>query len=359
MLIFRYLSKEVFTTLVALTTILLLIFMSNQFVQYLNRAANGQIPAMLLMQLMMLEIPSLMVLLLPLGFYAALLVSYGRLYAESEMIVLQACGYGPQSLLRHSFIMASFLALFVLIIMLWVSPLIATQRATLLRTTGIQTLIQTIVPGRFRAISGGKQIFYVASMNRDHTVAKGVFLARLAEKEGRKEWDVLWAESAFAERERDSSEDFVILKEGRQYQGMPGQAGYRVAHFDLFKARLPHQTVEIKNDIRTIHTHHLLHANRHDLPKIAELQWRFSVPIMVLTLTLIGVPLSRVNPRMGKYAKLFPAMIIYILYANALFISRDWVVAGKVPIWIGMWWTHVVVALLGVWLIYYNQKTPA
>lgn len=359
MLIFRYLAKEVFTTLASLTIILLLIFMSNQFIQYLNRAANGQIPGMLLMQLMMLEMPTLLVLLLPLGFYAALLVAYGRLYAESEMIVLQACGYGPGKLLMHSYIMASFVTVIVFVIMLWGSPMIMVERARLLRTTGIQTLIQTIVPGRFQTASGGKQIFYVAKMNRDHTLASNVFLARLVQKNDQNRWDVLWAENAFAETDPGTNEDFVILERGKEYQGMPGRADFQVARFERFKARLPHPTVEVKGDIRTLKMTELWPINNPDLSKAAEIQWRFSIPIMVLTLTLVAVPLSRVNPRAGKYAKLLPAMVLYIVYANMMFIARDWLASGKVPIWIGMLWPHLVVIMLGLLLLYRHQKKPA
>ena len=336
MLIFRYLAKEVFITLASLTTILLLIFLSNQFVNYLNRAASGQIPAMLVMKLMMLELPTLMGLLLPLGFYMALLVAYGRMYAESEMTVLQACGYGPRQLLQHSFVMASFVSLLVMVIMVWASPYIAIERAKLLRTTGVQTLIQMIVPGRFRDVSGGRQVYYVAAMSRDHTKANGVFLARLVEKDGKEQWNVLWANSAFAETEPGTSEDYVILQQGKEYEGRPGHADYQIATFDRYKTRLPHPTLEIKGDIRTSSTGSLWPLNNPNLAKAAELQWRLSVPLMVLTLTLVGVPLSRVNPRSGKYAKLLPAVVLYIIYANFMFIARDWVAAGKVPIWVGM-----------------------
>lgn len=355
MLIFRYLAKEVFITLAALTTILLLIFMSNQFIHYLNSAANGKIPGMLVMKLMMLELPTLMGLLLPLGFYVALLVAYGRLYAESEMTVLQACGYGPRQLLQHSFIMAGVVALLVLVIMVWASPFVAIERTKLLKTTGVQTIIQTIIPGRFNAISGGNQVFYVASMDRDHTRAKHVFLARLVQKKGPPHWDVLWAEAAYAETESDTHEDYVILQNGKQYQGLPGQADYQVAEFDRYKARLPHPTFEGNNDIRTFSTSSLWPLNNADVTKAAELQWRLSVPLMVLALTLVGVPLSRVNPRVGKYAKLLPAIVLYIVYANFMFISRNWMIAGKTPVWLGMWWLHLSVALLGVLLIWRNQ----
>lgn len=356
MLIFRYLAKEVFVTLIALTAILLLIFMSNQFVQYLNRAASGKIPAMLVIKLMMLEMPNLMGLLLPLGFYIALLVAYGRLYAESEMTVLQACGYGPVQLLKHSFIMATIVATVVAILMIWASPIISIERSKLLRATGIQTLIQTIVPGRFRAISGGKQVFYVESMNRGHTKANHIFLARLVKKDGKDpQWDILWAKTAFAQKEAGSHEDYLILQDGKEYQGLPGHADYQIAEFDRYKARLPHPTVEIKSDLHTASTSSLFPLNNPDLAKAAELQWRLSVPLMVLTLTLMAVPLSRVNPRAGKFAKLLPAIVLYIIYANFMFVARDWLLSGKTPAWLGLWWLHVVAAIVGLLLIYRNQ----
>ena len=354
-LIFRYLAKEVFITLASLTVILLLIFMSNQFVLYLKAAANGKIPLVLVMKLLMLELPTFIVMLLPLGFYVSILVAYGRLYADSEMIVLQACGYGSKQLLKHSFIMALFVLIPVTLIMLWGSPIFATERVKLLRTTGVQTIIQTIVPGRFNAISAGRQVFYVASMNRDHTVAKDVFLARQVQKDGEETWDVLWADSAYAETDPGTYEDYVMLKNGKEYQGIPGHADYQLVEFERYKARLPHPKFDMNGDVRAVSTYDLLPLNNPDLNKIAELQWRLSIPLMVLTLTLLGVPLSRVNPRAGKYAKLLPAIVIFIIYANFMFIARGWLAAGKTPQWLGMWWIHVVVALFALVLIWRNQ----
>jgi lipopolysaccharide export system permease protein len=355
-LIFRYLAKEVFVTLASLTTILLLIFMSNQFVRYLNRAASGQIPGVIIMKLMMLELPNLMGLLLPLGFYVALLIAYGRLYAESEMTVLQACGYGPAQLLRHSFIMAAVVSILVAIIMIWVSPVIAIERAKLLRTSGIQTAIQMIVPGRFKALSEGRQVFYVESMNREHSKAQQVFLARQVIKNNRLQWHILLAKRAFAETDSSTLENYIVLQQGSEYEGIPGQADFQIAEFDQYKARLPHPVIiGAQKDIRTMDIASLLPFNNSDKRKAVELQWRLSVPIMVLTLTLVAVPLSRVNPRAGKYAKLLPAIVLYIVYANFMFVSRDWLAADKIPQWMGMWWLHFVVLGIGLLLIWRNQ----
>ena len=355
MIIFRYLAKEVFITLISLTSILVLIFLSNQLIQYLNRAASGNIPGMIIMKLMMLELPTLLSLLIPLGLYVAMLLAYGRLYAESEMTVLSACGYSSQQLLRHSMYMGAVVSFIVAVIMIWATPHIYVERAKLLRTTGIQTLVQTIMPGRFHAINDGLEVFYVQSMSRDHTRAEQVFLAKRTRDTAEIHWDVIWANKAFAETDKKNHEDYIILEEGKEYRCVPGKADYQIAEFGQYKTRLPHPVVKINDDVRTFPTASLWPINNKDLRKAAELQWRLSVPIMVLVLTLIAVPLSRINPRSGKYAQLFPAIIIYIIYANLMFIGRNAIVSGTIPTWLGLWWIHIVFALLGLGLIRRNQ----
>ena len=166
---------------------------------------------------------------------------------------------------------------------------------------------------------------------------------------------MLWADTAYAQTDPETREDYVILHDGKKYQGVPGQADYQVAKFVQYKARLPHPTANIKEDKRTASTSSLWPLNNSNPAKAAELQWRISIPLMVFMLTLVGVPLSRVNPRSGKYAKLLPAIVIFIFYANLMFIARDWMAVGKTPIWLGLWWVHLLVALLGLLLIWRNQ----
>ncbi|MCR9191627.1 MAG: LPS export ABC transporter permease LptF [Gammaproteobacteria bacterium] len=351
MILFRYLAKEVGTTLIALTSILILIFMSNQVMIYLNRAASGIIPGMLVLKLMMLELPNLLSLLLPLGFYFSLLLAYGRLYADSEMVVLQACGYSSSTLLKHTVVIAIIVAIFTAG-MISLSPTIAYQRAKLLQTTGVQTLIKTIIPGRFRSIMNDRYVFYVESMNSKHTKANHIFVARQVKHSGKKSWDVLTAKSGMAVHDKNSGEEYLTFEDGKHYQGEPGKADYQIATFSRYDVRLPHQKTMFKPDIRTVPFQQLLPFNNPDHVKAAELQWRISIPLMVLTLTIVGVPLSRVNPRAGKYAKLLPGVILAVLYANFMFITRDWIAAGTVPPWLGMWWLHGLMVLIGLGLIW-------
>jgi lipopolysaccharide export system permease protein len=353
-LIFRYLAKEVFTTLLALTSILLLIFMSNQFVRYLARAATGSIPASFIFKLLALELPMLMGLLMPLGFYMALMLAYGRLYADSEMTVLHACGYGPPRLLKHSLIMAAGVSAIVLVILLWVNPAIAIERTKLLRSSGVQMLIKTLEPGRFGSIPGGETVFYVEKMNSEHAQAQGIFLAHLNKHQEVPSWDVLWADTAYITSNKATHTHDLMLTHGHAYQGQPGQADYRVINFDHYETPLPEPVITPKaGDLRAVQTRDLWPVR--DVTKAAELVWRFSIPLMVVMLTLVGVPLSRVNPRSGKYAKLLPAILIFIVYADLMFVARDAIASGKLPWWFAMIGLHGSVALIGVGLMWRNR----
>lgn len=350
-ILFRYLTKEVGMTLLALISILVLIFMSNQVMLYLNRAASGVIPGMLIMQLLLLEMPNLLCLLLPLGFYFAILVAYGRLYADSEMVVLQACGYSSTRLLMHTLWMALAVATLITYL-ISLSPMLAYQRMKLLRTTGLQTLIQTIIPGRFRAVMGDQYVFFVESLNRNHTRASGVFVAKRVEHDGLSAWDVITAQSGMSKKDAHSGEEYLILTNGNHYQGQPGHADYQILTFRQYEARLPHQNLMFERDIRAVPFRQLLPWNNVDHEKAAELQWRVSIPLMVFCLTIVGVPMSRVNPRAGKYAKLLPGVLMAFVYANFMFVTRNWVATGKIPIWLGMWWLHALVIALGLALLW-------
>lgn len=348
MLIFRYLCKETITTMLAMMVIIILIFSSNQFVQYLERAAGGHLPGLVVLRLMALELPNLLSLLLPLGFYSALLFAYGRLYTDNEMIALSASGFSQAKLYKYTLIMATFVAVLVTYLVFWVNPDIYHTRAKLLRDKGVATLIKTISPKRFRALSGGKQVFYVNDISDDGQSASNIFFAEKDSKKHLSQWKVMWAKTGNVYIDERKNETHITLDNGHIYQGQPGEADFKIYKFKQIMAPLPKPVISVSDDVRTLSTTALLPFNNSNKELVAELQWRLSIPIMVYVLTFLALPLSKVNARQGKYAKLFPALLIYIIYANLMFFGRDWILEDQVPWWLGLWWIHLLMLLLAV-----------
>ncbi len=72
---------------------------------------------------------------------------------------------------------------------------------------------------------------------------------------------------------------------------------------------------------------------------------------MLLLLTLIAVPLSRLKPRQGRYARIGVAVLTYFFYSNLLSAAKVWVEKGILPPAIGVWWVHLIALVLGLYLL--------
>jgi lipopolysaccharide export system permease protein len=91
-----------------------------------------------------------------------------------------------------------------------------------------------------------------------------------------------------------------------------------------------------------------------ELRSIAELQWRISLPLLVFIVTLMAVPLSRVNPRQGRFLKLLPAILLYMAYLTILISARGALEKGKLSPVIGLWWVHGIFLVIGLGLLYWE-----
>ena len=87
---------------------------------------------------------------------------------------------------------------------------------------------------------------------------------------------------------------------------------------------------------------------------IAEVQWRISAAIMTVVLCFFAMRFANTGPRQGRYAGLFPAILLYIVYSNLLGVSRAWVAKGMLSPWLGGLWVHLLMII--VLLVMFNQQ---
>ena len=141
---------------------------------------------------------------------------------------------------------------------------------------------------------------------------------------------------------------------GYRYDGNPGQADYRAIKYDTYGALLPKPDISDEiTDRDAIPTTELL-TGESSLRNKAELQWRMSLPILVFIVTLMAVPLSRVNPRQGRFLKLLPAILLYMAYLTILIAARGALEKGKIPGPLGLWWVHAIFLFIGLGLLYWE-----
>jgi len=355
LIVFRYLSREVLTTLGAVSAVLLVIIMSGRFIKYLAQAAQGLLDPGVLLLIMAYRIPGFLQLILPLGLFLGFLLAYGRLYLDSEMTVLTATGMSPRRLLAYSMAPAAVVALVVAWMSLSLAPLGVQKVTGILNQQDAMTEFDTLEPGRFQSLRDNSRVTYTERLSADRSQLGGVFISeRNTSTVGGKDHGVgvLVADTGRQEIHPDGSR-YLILQNGFRYDGVPGQADYRVVQYETYGVLLPKPAVsEDISERDAVTTGELLRSN--DLQYRGELQWRLSLPILVFIVTLIAVPLAKVNPRQGRFLKLLPAILLYMAYLSLLIAARGALDKGHLPPAIGLWGVHLLFLLLGLLLAFWE-----
>ena len=329
--------------------------MSGRFIKYLAQAASGLLDPGSLFLIMGFRLPGFLQLILPLGLFLGILLAYGRLYLESEMTVLSATGMSQQRLFAMTLFPATLVALIVAWLSLSLAPQGANQFQLLLNKQDALTEFDTLEPGRFQALRDGTRVTYTEQLSDDRINLGGVFISQKNVSSDNKDRgiSVLVAEKGRQEIRPDGNR-YLILDNGYRYDGNPGLADYRAIKYDEYGVLLPKPDVSDEVTDRDAMTTSSLLASD-DIRSRTELQWRLSLPLLVFIVTLMAVPLSRVNPRQGRFLKLLPAILLYMAYLTILIAARGALEKGKIPAALGLWWVHAVFLVIGLGLLYWES----
>ena len=340
----RYIFREVGHTFLSVTGILLFILIGNQFARVLGRAAADLISKNDIFLLLGLTSVRFLIVLIPLSLFLSILLALGRLYRDSEMTAIMACGVSQWQLYRPLLLLALMLAGVVAWLSLDVGPW-AMQRIEILELSAKRNAeFVDLEPGRFLSAEGGESVFYAESINDDGSF-KNIFLQRRVDDR------IEIAVARRAEQRRESTDrQNMVLFDGKRYEGVPGSAEFRIIRFAEHGIPVtlpPPELPDARQDTKP--TWQLLKSN--DLQDRIELQWRMSLPVGAVLLALLASPLARSNPRQGRYGRLAIGVLIYLVYTNLLGAARVWTVQGRVPVEVGIWWVHIALFGLIVFLL--------
>jgi lipopolysaccharide export system permease protein len=341
-ILFRYFAKDVLLTTIVVAAIVLVISMGWRFSGYLDKAAAGAMTGEVLFTLMAFRMPGFLELIVPVSFFLAIMLVYGRLHVDNEMIVLQSCGMTPGRLQGMTLAMSAVVMLATAVIALWVKPLGEQKVESLLVGQKNLTEFDTLVPGRFQALSSGRRVTYTEDITGTGELS-GVFINEYKDQgyeNSPKDSVTVLAESGKTQVD-EIGRRFLVLNDGRRYQGRPGERGYQVITYEEY-GQLVETDVFTSSKKRTTAIPTIQLLDSRDPASVSEFQWRLSIILMIPVMALMAIPLSRVNPRQGRYTRLVPAMILCFLYIILLSGARSGLERENLPLEVGLWWVHGV-----------------
>jgi len=353
-IIFRYLLKEVAKTQLAVFLVLMTIFISQKFVRILGNASEGNIPGQLVMTFIALKTPDLVSFILPLSLFLGVLLAYGRIYADSEMTVLHACGVSEWYVVRVTLVLGIITAIFTGIFTLYLAPLAAEYEYQVKEQVAADSGLSTLVSGRFQQTGNQEAVVFIHDKDRDKNIFNKVFVAQLPKAETL-DASIINSSLVYAktgqvfEDERGSQQ--LVLGDGIRYNRDIDNDEFQSVAFDKYYIQIKDQEIEQQHrKLSAVSTFDLINKVPPELNSAysANIQWRIAFPLACIILIFIAVPLSVVNPRQGKFAKMLPALMLFLGYLLLLSSMRSAIEKNAIPTVVGLWPIHISALFIGV-----------
>ncbi|MGY5958690.1 LPS export ABC transporter permease LptF [Kosakonia sp. BK9b] len=343
MIIIRYLARETLKSQLAILFILLLIFFCQKLVRILGAAADGEIPTNLVLSLLGLGVPEMAQLILPLSLFLGLLMTLGKLYTESEITVMHACGLSRGVLVKAAMILALFTGAVAAVNVMWAGPWSSRHQDQVLADAKANPGMAALAQGQFQQASDGNSVLFIEGV--EGRTFHNVFLAQLRPK-GNARPSVVVADSGQISQHKDGSQ-VVTLNKGTRFEGTAMLRDFRITDFQNYQAVIGHQAVTLdpsdteQMDMRTL-------INTDNDRARAELHWRLTLVFTVFMMALMVVPLSVVNPRQGRVLSMLPAMLLYLVFFLLQTSLRSNGAKGKLDPMIWMWAVNLLYLALAV-----------
>ncbi|WP_435949983.1 LPS export ABC transporter permease LptF [Psychrobacter sp. DM8] len=377
-------TRQVASTTALVLGFLMVMMLGGRLIRYFGIAAEGGLDVSLLFTIIGYNLPYFLELILPLAFFIALMLVFGRLYVDQEMAVINASGVSRGKLAR--LMTPLILALFVGEAALSIvgKPWGVRSSEVIWQQQALSSAFDLIRPNEF--ISSGDYNLYVGSLSDDKKQLQDVILIQTEDRKdddnnvnsdnansnsvnlNNDNSDMPALPKAMIQRAGQvGSKDTITLAkraeqvdngssgitqldlfQGRRYEVGAGNLKYNQVSFDRYRITLTESSKEVvtEDNIETQPIGPLWQAATGgtsvasvDALRAAqgELGYRFALPWLMIIAPMLAVPLAQVRPRQGRWLRLFPSVLLFVSCALGVISLKNAVSKGSVSVWANAW----------------------
>jgi lipopolysaccharide export system permease protein len=312
------------------------IMVTTSLIRFLGRAATDRIASADVIPLIAFSSIRYIPVLLVLTVFLSILMVMSRAWRDSEMVIWFASGQSLTAWIRPVLSFALPYALVVGLVALVVSPWANQQIAELRQRFEQREDVSQVAPGQFRESRSSNRVFFVESVNKEQTEVSNVFVVQ---HDGPRM--IVVASRGGKVEAQPNGDRFLVLEDGRRYDGEWGGAEYSLMEFERYGVRLETSSGPVVSDsARGLTTPELLAELTP--PNLGELADRIGLPVSVIVISLFAIPLSFVNPRMGRSLNIVIGVLVYFTYTNFNGLMRTWIAQDRMSFAVGAWISHAV-----------------
>ena len=340
-ILLRSLNVEVFKSTLGILAIFFFLVVGSRFVGYFEQAAEGTINPSLIYKIVLLRFPDFITLLIPLSFFLGLVITISRLYAEREIYGYFSVGLSRNDLIKFLIPQAVGFFLITLTLSIYIAPYTKELSRELISINSFEEQLESIKPKEL--ISFNKEDNFIYADSKDSNSLKDLVLYMTNQNKS----SLIIADEL---NYQDIGQSTILeFKEGSFYQDIFYDKTGVISNFGNL-------SIPAKNDLKAISGLSLSKLfDFSEESSTSEIYWNISIPITIFILLVIGVYLSKVNPRQGRFSVLLPAIFVYVLYLSLLILGRESYDSESTFSYFYIWFVHLIFIIFATFLIFKNN----
>lgn len=341
-LIDRYIMVETRRLVMFVVFFLIFIFASYSTQRYLTDAANGTLALQSVLSVVFYKILIALEMLLPVGFYVSVAVALGQLYNDSEITAIFATGSSPARIYKAILVLAIPLGIIVTLLSMYARPWAYSQIFQLKQQSQSELDVSHLQAKKFNLNDNGRMILsenidpannrlsdvLIYNASGTHTFVFRAHTVHVADPSPASPAVLLHSGTAYELDHRGNADNMQVYNT-----------------FNLHPKPMK-QTAELRSKSASIAEL----SDSTDPADKAELQWRESRGITAILMVLLAIPLSRTQPRQGRFATLLPLTLLFIAIFYAGNLCRSLVASNTLPSFPGVW-TVPLLMLSGLFIL--------
>jgi len=315
----RELARSFGATLVVILTIVLTMML----IRSIGQAASGVVAPQDVVLLLGYVSLGYLPMILSLSLFISVVVSLGRMYRDSEMVIWFASGVGLARFVRPVLRTSWPVLLVVAVLVVFVWPWGNRNSLDLRDRYQQRGDLSRVAPGVFQTSSDGSRVFFVERERPDSIDARNVFILSQAEH----------AESVTSAKrghlENEDGDRFLVLERGQRNDVDLATNEKTLSSFESYRVLADERRVR-DAESRPPKAQRTIELIREPTAKNqGELVWRFGLVFGAANLLLLGIGLAASNPRRASNWNLLFALLGFVVYYNLINLSQAWVAAGR------------------------------
>ncbi len=347
------LVREFASTGLLVSSVLLGIVVFTQLIRLLGESVSGVLAVDGVLAMLGFTSLNYLPVLLSISLFLSVLMTLSRSYRDSEMVVWFTSGIGLTRWIRPVLGYAVPVSMVIALLSLLLSPWALNKADEFKRRLDSRDDVSAATPGAFRESKQSDRVFFLEDVDAQKKRVGNIFVQSTQNgKEG-----TMVAKEGYQET-APNGDRFLVMLNGTRYEGIPGQADFKVVEFERYAMRI--EAAELRQEVPNLKAYPTTYLLQNPTAwNMSELEWRIGLPLSALILSMLAIPLSYVNPRAGRSLNLISAMVIYMFYNNMISVTNSWVGHGKISVTAGMWGIHLLMFVVMLIFFYHRSSVSS